>query len=415
MPVGSSAKITAQLEDVLKTNAPPYLLFKSDTSDRSTISSVSNGTGLKATVYKNYDYWNDNYGLDQYNYRDITIPMRPPMVYYGFNINYVSSSVSQMNRFGLPRNASSYKIVWEGYLTLRKGRSVRETDPEGAYKFSVSADNSFKLWIDDKLVLNAFPNDPPYYTNISNASLFSDPVKLNYGKIYKIRAEHLQGEGSAHAILNWINPNTNSASEVLVGNFHSSLANAEAAIRKNTITCISWEGVRASPNIIYNEFAPTAGNKYLVSAWVKEQKDCKCETYENASVTVAFRDANNNQTGQSAVLKPSGNIIEGWQRIEEVITIPAGTTSTEIFFDAAAKDGNTGKIFFDDWRFLPYNANMKSFVYNAVNLRLMAELDENNYASFYEYDDDGTLIRVKKETERGIKTIKETRSALRKE
>jgi len=49
-----------------------------------------------------------------------------------------------------------------------------------------------------------------------------------------------------------------------------------------------------------------------------------------------------------------------------------------------------------------------------VNLRLMAELDENNYATFYEYDDDGTLIRVKKETERGIQTIKESRSALLK-
>jgi hypothetical protein len=45
----------------------------------------------------------------------------------------------------------------------------------------------------------------------------------------------------------------------------------------------------------------------------------------------------------------------------------------------------------------------------------MAQLDENNYATFYEYDDDGTLVRVKKETERGIKTISETRSALIKE
>ena len=55
-----------------------------------------------------------------------------------------------------------------------------------------------------------------------------------------------------------------------------------------------------------------------------------------------------------------------------------------------------------------------SDLYNPVNLRLMAELDENNYATFYEYDDDGTLIRVKKETERGIQTIKESRSALLK-
>ncbi len=50
-----------------------------------------------------------------------------------------------------------------------------------------------------------------------------------------------------------------------------------------------------------------------------------------------------------------------------------------------------------------------------MTMRMMAELDENNYATFFEYDDDGVLIRVKKETERGIKTIKETRSALVKE
>ena len=55
---------------------------------------------------------------------------------------------------------------------------------------------------------------------------------------------------------------------------------------------------------------------------------------------------------------------------------------------------------------------MKSYVYDPVSLRLMADLDENNYATYYEYDDDGTLIRVKRETEKGILTLKETRTAL---
>ncbi|MGK4569023.1 hypothetical protein [Flavobacterium sp. 3HN19-14] len=41
----------------------------------------------------------------------------------------------------------------------------------------------------------------------------------------------------------------------------------------------------------------------------------------------------------------------------------------------------------------------------------MAELDENNYATFYEYDKEGGLVRVKKETERGVQTIKESRSS----
>lgn len=53
---------------------------------------------------------------------------------------------------------------------------------------------------------------------------------------------------------------------------------------------------------------------------------------------------------------------------------------------------------------------MKSYVYDPLTLRLTAELDEQNYATFYEYDEEGALIRVKKETERGIMTIKESRN-----
>ncbi len=38
---------------------------------------------------------------------------------------------------------------------------------------------------------------------------------------------------------------------------------------------------------------------------------------------------------------------------------------------------------------------MKSYVYDPINLRLVAELDANNYATFYEYDAEGGLIRTK--------------------
>lgn len=411
IPVGNSVKIEAALEDLQQTQPAPYLYFNQETSNRSTITGVNNGSGLKATVYKNYDYDNDYYGLDQYNY---TTGSTVPLIKTGVNINYNRMN----NNLGISSRENRYKIVWEGYLTLRKTNSQNNTDVDGNYQFSVSAENSFKLWIDDKLVLNAYPNDPVYYRDASNTTLFSEIVKLYQGKIYKIRVEHTVGLVSflsiPKAILNWKKPNASAPSLIPIANFHSTQAAAEAAIRKNTIQCVTWEGARASANIVYDEFSPTAGNRYVVGAWVKEQKDCKCENYENAAIEIAFLDDKQHEIAQRAILKPSGNIIEGWQRIEEVITIPEGTVKTAIYFTAASKDGITGKIFFDDWRFHPYNANMKSFVYNAINLRLMAELDENNYASFYEYDDDGTLIRVKKETERGIKTIKETRSALRK-
>jgi len=73
----------------------------------------------------------------------------------------------------------------------------------------------------------------------------------------------------------------------------------------------------------------------------------------------------------------------------------------------------SGNMFVDDLRIYPYDANMKSFVYHPSSLKLMAELDENNHATFYEYDEQWNLVRVKKETERGILTIQESRNNTR--
>ena len=67
--------------------------------------------------------------------------------------------------------------------------------------------------------------------------------------------------------------------------------------------------------------------------------------------------------------------------------------------------------YFDDVRIHPFNASMKSYVYDPETLWLTAELDDNNYATFYEYDKEGQLIRIKKETARGIMTIQESRSS----
>lgn len=166
------------------------------------------------------------------------------------------------------------------------------------------------------------------------------------------------------------------------------------------------QSLHADSTVLLPSFNLQGGKKIVFSAWVKEQRDCKCQAYTGNKVIVGI----NASTGNTAMeLYPRGNIIEGWQRYEQVIELPAGATKVGISFIA----GSGSNVYIDDVRIHPFNANMRSFVYHPVNMRLMAELDENNYATFYEYDDEGTLIRLKKETERGIKTIKETRSALR--
>lgn len=174
--------------------------------------------------------------------------------------------------------------------------------------------------------------------------------------------------------------------------------------------CIGTSGslvnIRTNKTALLPVFSPIAGKKILFSAWVKEKRDCRCESYNGNEVLVGINTTTQNG---NVVLHPAGTIIEGWQRYEGVIDLPQNTTQVNFNFKATG----TSDVYFDDIRIHPFNGNMQSFVFHPVNQRLMATLDENNYATFYEYDDDGTLIRVKKETQRGIKTISETRSALR--
>lgn len=112
---------------------------------------------------------------------------------------------------------------------------------------------------------------------------------------------------------------------------------------------------------------------------------------------------------ENFAFSPSGKIIDDWQRIDGVVTIPPSATGINIGLYC-----KSGMCYFDDIRFVPVNGSMISYVYDPVTLRLVAQLDERNYATFYEYDEEGKLVRVKKETERGIMTIQENRDNIHK-
>lgn len=139
-------------------------------------------------------------------------------------------------------------------------------------------------------------------------------------------------------------------------------------------------------------------DRYVVSAWVKELvgSTSGALNYTNSSLKVT----------SGAVVEtfyPAGQIIDGWQRIEGIIqTNSVGNLKMELLV-------SSGTSYFDDIRVFPYDGSMITYVYDPVTLRLMAEMDERNYAKIYEYDEEGKLVRVKKETEKGIMTIQENR------
>lgn len=157
-----------------------------------------------------------------------------------------------------------------------------------------------------------------------------------------------------------------------------------------------------------DSFSPTPGERYVISGWVFEEHTATPLSYEDTHLGILFSNQSSPTPGQELKFYPSGAIIDGWQRIMGEFTIPSNTMDIKI---SLANNGTHGvEAYFDDIRVHPFNGNLKSFVYDQTSQQLMAELDENNYATFYEYDKEGGLIRVKKETERGIYTIQETRS-----
>lgn len=281
-----------------------------------------------------------------------------------------------------------FTVIWTGKIQPKYS---------GLYIFTSTTDDGIKVDINN---VNIFTSTSP---NTSSGSIY-----LIAGNTYNITVNYNENTGYAFTNLKW-QSDKQPFEIVPMSQFYppGRYADANGAVTiTNSKWCTRLDSVNARGNAVTDTFSLLQNKKMLVSAWVKEGgNDCKCSSYVKNNITVSF----NGPPGQATVMNASGGIIEGWQRYEGIFTVPDKAVSVNVSFNNTT-DGSP--VYFDDIRIHPFNANMKSFVYHSSNLRLTSELDENNFATFYEYDDDGTLTRVKKETERGIKTITETRSAM---
>lgn len=157
--------------------------------------------------------------------------------------------------------------------------------------------------------------------------------------------------------------------------------------------------------LLQSDLLLKSNEKYVISAWVKVNTEEKqLYTYEGVGLSLVFYKQNGSELSVSQEIKPLGNIIEGWQRIEGTIIVPENAFFVAVRF----KNTNTFLTLYDDIRIFPADGSMKTFVYDPSNYLLRAVLDENNYASLYFYDDAQRLYLLQKETREGIYTIQET-------
>lgn len=148
----------------------------------------------------------------------------------------------------------------------------------------------------------------------------------------------------------------------------------------------------------YSPFRFNTSKSYIVSVWLKPLNPAVNATDYSSLVTGVSAGVVANLTVIPFV--KNSNVIDGWQQY--TVTFPVSATAT-LYLPL--------NFYVDDIRIFPADANMKSFVYNPANEKLMATLDENNFATIYEYDQEGNLVRTKKETEKGIMTVSESRSS----
>ena len=80
-----------------------------------------------------------------------------------------------------------YGVRWTGFIEPRFSES---------YSFLVVVDDGARLWVDDRLVLDAWASNNAH-------NFYSEPVALRAGQRHSIRLEYCERTGEAHVSLFW--------------------------------------------------------------------------------------------------------------------------------------------------------------------------------------------------------------------
>jgi hypothetical protein len=394
---GQSVSIEAPVITVADANKPYGLKIQNSTTNytnQALGTSGTNGTGLKASWYNHAVIGTPSIPLEPTSsntYPQATLIYTNPSSMPSASGNQVSPAIGVAPEY--------FSVKWEGKI---------QAPATGVYYFKPAIlDDGYRLRINGITV-----SKPEQWTNgFNNQQTVSNAVNMIVGQVYTIEVSYYNWTGPYQFQLQWKKPSSSSFTNVPVANLYQPTATTFQQVIATQQTCYRLDSSQVTGSALTDSFSLIQTKKMLISGWVKvgTANCCFPPTYDNGTNSIAI--GWDNSGWISNVFKPTGAIIEGWQRYEGVFDVQSNVPKVVI---SLRNSSTNTPVFFDDMRIQPYNANMKSYVYHSSNLRLMAELDENNYSSLYEYDDDGTLTRVKKETQLGIKTITETRSATQK-
>lgn len=160
----------------------------------------------------------------------------------------------------------------------------------------------------------------------------------------------------------------------------------------------------ATPNYFTPQFSTsTSTKKYFVSAWFRP---------DASGITPKIVVKQNTTVLAQSTVPANNPVIEGWQKIDLEFAMPVSYTGS--FTISFQFTGGTASGYVDDIRVQPFKSAISTYVYDPKTLWLTAELDNQNFATFYNYDEEGSLVQVKKETVNGVMTIQSSRNNVKR-
>lgn len=148
------------------------------------------------------------------------------------------------------------------------------------------------------------------------------------------------------------------------------------------------------------------GKQYVISYW-------EVSDYQNYYIGMVDM---NSTTPYSWYPNPmmtaleDGIDVEGKKRRNFLVTIDKNFEDPKLSFGFVFLESpEEAEVVIDDIRIHPFNGEIKTFAYDPHSLKLKANLDDQNFATIYNYDEEGKLIQVKRETRDGIVTLKSSR------
>lgn len=239
--------------------------------------------------------------------------------------------------------------------------------------------------------------------NLAIFESFEDTKELHKYETNPIRSASNPLKYNANPLKQWLLLETAPASSpdavILSDGTRHSGKNALKFIQNTDIT-FTVGGFLYGINVL-NPFFVFNSKKYIVSWWQKVSTNGSAPPI-TAGMQVKWGPS---QITDVAKIKAKTPPIDGWVLYEGEFSVSSAASLLTI--------SATANTIIDDFRLFPASGNMKGFVYDNLHRRISATLDENHMATFFEYDAQGKLVRVKKETEKGILTIKESRESLK--